>query len=401
MNLFERLHDCGVNSAYEDEFESHRWFYSLTREDSAERMLREAQYIVNGVNPEENYTFDYFFKPKYAEDATSVRFSFQRDKDLPIPRRIFALIGKNGVGKTQLITKLPIDIAERKSACFGGKVPIFSKILAASTCYYDNFKSPQEGANTNYVYCGLSKELNGNRQTLSKQEVHRNLIEALKKISEKNRREDYEKRIVKLLDYNRSAIEIASIYSTFEDERGNTRYRLNAFKTIRMFDRLSSGERIMVYLWSQLVANIRYDTLVLFDEPETHLHLNAISELIVHLSSLLKKYESYAIIVTHSPLVIRELKSDCVFVMDRVENELVTRKVEYETFGSNLSTLVDDIFGNSESVKLFETFIKRQIRRDKSADEIENMIKSEGVPLSLRLRMMIRTLCLLKGHEED
>ena len=149
------------------------------------------------------------------------------------------------------------------------------------------------------------------------------------------------------------------------------------------------------------MANIRFDTLLLFDEPETHLHPNAISELMVHLNSLLKRYDSYAIIVTHSPLVIRELRSECVLVMERIENILLTRPVGIETFGSNLSVLIDDIFGNSESVKFYETLIKRLVRKRKSASEIEEMIQSEDIPLSIRLKLMIRTLCYIRDHEDN
>ena len=401
MEMLDRLHDCGAYPKYQEEFDGHKFYHSLKRDDSAERMLREAMYIVNGTDPVTNYTFEYSFKPKYADEPCIIRFSFERDKKLPVPRRIFALIGKNGVGKTQMITRMPLDLQKKDKVKFGGKVPIFSKILAASTCYYDNFKAPADDGKTNYLYCGLSKQVGELRQTLTQKEMHANLIAALGNISKRGRREDYEERIVDLLGHNVTSQALASVYVIEKDEKGRDIIVLNVKKTLTLFDRLSSGERILVYLWSQLVANIRFDTLLLFDEPETHLHPNAISELMVHLNSLLKQYDSYAIIVTNSPLVVRELKSECVLVMERIENTLLTRPVGLETFGSNLSILVDDIFGNNDSVKLFETLIKRLVRKGKSAFEIESMIQSEGIPLSIRLKMMIRTLCYIRDHEEN
>ena len=401
LGLLDRLHDCGAYPKYQEEFDDHRCYHSLKRDDSAERMLREAMYVVNGTDPVNNYTFEYSFKPKYADEPCIIKFSFERDKKLPIPRRIFALIGKNGVGKTQMITRLPLDLQKKNKEKFGGKVPIFSKMIAASTCYYDNFKAPADDGKTNYLYCGLSKQVDESRQTLSQKEMHANLIAALGKIAKKGRREDYEDRIVDLLGHNVTSQALASVYEISKDEDGRDKIVLNVKKTLTLFDRLSSGERILVYLWSQLVANIRFDTLLLFDEPETHLHPNAISELMVHLNSLLKRYDSYAIIVTHSPLVIRELRSECVLVMERIENILLTRPVGIETFGSNLSVLIDDIFGNSESVKFYETLIKRLVRKRKSASEIEEMIQSEDIPLSIRLKLMIRTLCYIRDHEDN
>ena len=74
---------------------------------------------------------------------------------------------------------------------------------------------------------------------------------------------------------------MSSVYQVTRDEQDKECIKLNVKKLLKLFDRLSSGERIMVYLWSQLVAYIRFDTLILFDEPETHLHPNAISELLV------------------------------------------------------------------------------------------------------------------------
>ena len=44
-------------------------------------------------------------------------------------------------------------------------------------------------------------------------------------------------------------------------------------------NKISSGQSTLMYVFCDIVSNIRYDSLLLFDEPETHLHPNAITAL--------------------------------------------------------------------------------------------------------------------------
>ena len=64
---------------------------------------------------------------------------------------------------------------------------------------------------------------------------------------------------------------------------------------------MSSGERILLYNIFNILAKISFNSLIFFDEPETHLHPNAITELIAGLMFILETFQSFAIIATHSP----------------------------------------------------------------------------------------------------
>ncbi|SUC20219.1 Uncharacterised protein [Proteus mirabilis] len=76
-----------------------------------------------------------------------------------LKNRVYALIGNNGVGKTQLVSKLPCDIANDNKNLFSGKVPLFSKIIAVSYSIFDKFSIPENSSKINYIYCGLRKKI--------------------------------------------------------------------------------------------------------------------------------------------------------------------------------------------------------------------------------------------------
>ena len=95
------LKDAAFFSEVSDEFDTLDVFkYSLIRDDKAERVHRIAKPMVRGVDLENLYSFKYQFTPKYADTTVSIPFDFSTKGHLP--KRMIALIGKNGAGKTQL-----------------------------------------------------------------------------------------------------------------------------------------------------------------------------------------------------------------------------------------------------------------------------------------------------------
>ena len=148
-----------------------------------------------------------------------------------------------------------------------------------------------------------------------------------------------------------------------------------------------------------IVANIRYDALLLFDEPEQHLHPNAVTALMKGIYHLLEKFKSYAIIATHSPLIIRELVSDNVYILTRSSDLLSIAKICIECFGEDISILNDNIFGNKDQVKRFEEFIRRYVKKGNSYNDILDLIETDNIPLGLNAKLLIRREIL--NNEKD
>ena len=70
---------------------------------------------------------------------------------------------------------------------------------------------------------------------------------------------------------------------------------------------MSSGHAIVFMTITRLVEKVDERSLVLLDEPESHLHPPLLSALIRALSDLLVSRNAIAIIATHSPVVLQEV----------------------------------------------------------------------------------------------
>lgn len=167
------------------------------------------------------------------------------------------------------------------------------------------------------------------------------------------------------------------------------------------YEIFSSGQNTFLYLFSSVVANIRYDSLLLFDEPETHLHPNAITLLMTAINRLLEEYQSYGIIVTHSPLIIKELFSRNVYVMKRMNNVSSVKRIGMESFGENLTNLTEEVFDNKDITPYYVKMLKNLVRKRLGYDKIVGLIQSEDIPVSLNLSILLRTLVENESDEEN
>jgi ABC-type multidrug transport system ATPase subunit len=376
------LKDAAFFSEISDEYENLDLFKkSLIREDSAERMHRIAKPMIHGVDLENLYSFKYNFHPKYADTSVPVTFNFSADKYLP--QRMIALIGKNGAGKTQLLTSLPLDIANKNSNALLPHIPVYSKVIAVSYSTFDNFTLPKKTSDFNYVYCGLRDEQGNVRSKKGQLQKFHN---TWKKIEKQKRLDKWKKVISNFLE-----IELIELFIKSTPEEPEKLYfdRVGFSEARNSF---SSGQSIVLFVISEIVANIRLDSLLLFDEPETHLHPNAISQLMNGIAELVSEFESYCIIATHSPIIIQEMFSRDVLVISREENIPSIKNIGIESFGENLSIITEEVFGNRTIPKFYERTIKHLVKRFKTYDRVLEIMKNGNLPLSLNVRLYLQNL---------
>lgn len=354
--------------------------HSLIRDDSAERLMREVKYKIYGITSSKLYSFKYKFQPKFADNELEVDFDF--DNSSNIPNSIYAIIGKNGTGKTQLVTTLPLDISKKNDSNFTPKTPLFSKVIAVSYSSFDRFETPKSTAEFNYVYCGLKDE-NGKR--LEDDELILRFQKSYVKISEQSRVQIF-------LDTLQTFIsnDLIREFINYKIESGE--YEINYGKFVEIINILSSGQSILILIITEIIANIRFDSLLIYDEPETHLHPNAISQLINTIYGLSRIFQSYCIIATHSPIIVQELLSKNVYVVQREGTHASIRKPSKETFGENLSTIIEEIFGNREIPKQFKIILSDLIKKGMSYEDILKEIESDNVPVSLNTRLYLKSI---------
>lgn len=376
------LKDAAFFADISENFENHDVFKkSLIREDEAERVYRTARSMIYGKDLNNLYSFDYEFKPKYADVPVTVPFHFSSDGYLP--KRLIAVIGKNGSGKTQLLTSLPKDIARDNNDALKPQVPLFSKVIAVSYSTFDNFELPKKTSEFNYIYCGLRDD---NGDVRSKQGQLQKFHNTWKKIESLGRLEKWKSIISNFIE-----VELIELFIKESPDDADTLYFYKAgFSRARLS--LSSGQSIVLFVVSEIVANIRFDSLILFDEPETHLHPNAISRLMNGIIKLVHEFESYCVIATHSPIIVQELFSRDVLVFTREGKFPSIKNIGVESFGENLSVITEEVFGNRTVSKNYEKVLNRLVKRYQTYEQVVEVLRKDNLPISLNVRLFIQSL---------
>lgn len=105
IEILNRLNDIATNNDLRKKFINEDGVKnSLLRESSAYKALEEANfYLINKTNLNDlSFTLNY--KAPYSDKETNINFNFKKNDIFPY--RINVLVGKNGTGKTYLLTRL-------------------------------------------------------------------------------------------------------------------------------------------------------------------------------------------------------------------------------------------------------------------------------------------------------
>lgn len=126
----------------------------------------------------------------------------------------------------------------------------------------------------------------------------------------------------------------------------------------RGFYELSSGQKSLFYFSTALFLQAGRGSLLLIDEPENHLHPQFITLLMQTLASSLIAKEAKAIVVTHSPFVVREVDKNAVLVLQPGPQGLpAIYRPTLQTFGADVSMISDYVFGDVNIRKGYESLI--------------------------------------------
>lgn len=168
--------------------------------------------------------------------------------------------------------------------------------------------------------------------------------------------------------------------------------KINLTKISDTLKILSSGQNILLNIITEIIKNIRYDSLIIYDEPETHLHPNAISQLTNTLYTLTEEFESFCLIATHSPLVVQEMLAKNIYILEKEQNNLYVRKPNSETFGENLTVITNEIFGNRDVPDYFKIQLKKLVSLGLSYERILQEIQSPNTEVSLNVNLYLKSL---------
>ena len=147
----------------------------------------------------------------------------------------------------------------------------------------------------------------------------------------------------------------------------------------------------MTLILAEVLAYITNESLLIIDEPETHLHPNSISLFINVVNKILTRFDSYAIISTHSPQVVQEVPSKDIIVIERLENTPSIKGLDIETFEENLNTITERIFHTTSHDEYYREFLLK-FSKNKSYEEITKIFEEYSLPLSLSTKIYLQSL---------
>ena len=363
--ILNGLNDINYNEIIREQFQLQEGLRdSLLRFSDAERAYQEGFKLLTNNEDLSNFSFH------YAESMESTTpfgtFSFRFSRKLLGMFRIIGIIGRNGVGKTTLLANLATVLSgiKKNSAKLSPRPP-FSKIIAVSYSTFDDFYRPSKNERTfSYFYCGIR----GEKDLLTRQEIEQLFASSYKNII-KNGKEELWK----------SSMEI--LYLKQLDK-----YFPSNIDVISSYKKLSSGQKIMTLSFTQIISTIDTNSLLLFDEPENHLHPNGQNTLFKCLDFILNKFDSFAVISTHSPIFIQNIPRTNVFKIQSANDIRTVSNLQIESFGQHFSKLTEEIFGFSENNLFYVEKLKElNIEKDELGSEFNEIfqIETAGVKYNL------------------
>ena len=387
--IFRGLNDVVYRKNLAAPYREHPGFTnSLLRFSEAEKAYKEAgQYFHRESVTDDDLTagkkYNFTFRCRLKNASLDHVAEFDFDSHSPLPGRINALIGKNGTGKTQFLAKFANTISglkdpEEGTGIFEPDRPAFCKIIAISYSAFDSFKKPPrkpllKDRTFSYQYCGLQD----NTGLLSIPDVKK-FNELLTLINEKNRFVQWKTIMDALFQDNDFQLQD----NDFQLHKNDSNF---GFELLRSY---SSGQAIVFYIITHIIAHIEEESLLLFDEPEMHLHPNLLSNLMRVFYRLLEAFNSYSIIATHSPLILQEIPSRYVRVFKRLENVPLVQKLEKECFGENLSTITEEVFQVDEVPSSYRSILEN-LSDSHTYDEVLQIFDGK---LSLNAKIYLKNI---------
>lgn len=140
---------------------------------------------------------------------------------------------------------------------------------------------------------------------------------------------------------------------------------------------ISSGQRLFCYIVINVVGQIRKDSLIVIDEPELFLHPTLEIEFISLLKTVLKAFNSKAILATHSLAMAREVPAKCIHVYRQHNGRVEIDHPPFETFGGDMQRISSYVFGDSSITKPFDLWVEEKLRLYNDPKDLINLLGQE------------------------
>ncbi len=342
-----------------------------------------------------------------------LKFTFDHKADLP--KRIAVVIGKNGVGKSQTLGRIArAAIDGEKSLTDGtndGRLLINRLLAFAPTNEAESVFPAGRKKRPNIWYQRYSMNRSRrSRRSDSLSDLIIQIARSYQMVASKSRWEIFTEALGAIADKEQLHLPTTASPVTFiplatllfeSEQRLLERFAsVDAKKEpVRVVDGkgypLSSGEFSFMKFAAQASLHIENGSLLLLDEPETHLHPNFISQFVSLLDGLLEATGSAAIIATHSAYFVREVFREQVTVLSvDSESHVSAQRPKLRTFGADVGAISYFVFGEDEPSRLAKEVEQRLVANGVPWPQVYEVYKDE---LSLEMLNDLRAAIEAKG----
>lgn len=379
--VLRSLRDIVFNESVIDSLLGEQVFQtSLLRGVSLSVIRGQFKRVLDGGVPLTDFEFKYVSPETKRMAAIELVFEVKADS-LP-STNIHAIIGRNGVGKTTILNGMTEAVTKRGEVPFEFRTvsawseePIsndyFSSLVSVSFSAFDPFMPPPEQPNpalgTCYYYIGIKgNSTDGGVILKPLPDLHKEFVDSISICMSQDAKKERWRSAIAMLesDENFAEMNLAALSDYHGVELQN-----NSKSQIQ---RMSSGHAVVLITITKLVATVEEKTLVLIDEPESHLHPPLLSAFIRALSQLLHDRNGVAIIATHSPVVLQEIPQSCAWKILRSRLVMTCGRPDIQTFGENVGVLIREIFGLEVAKSGFHQLLADSVESGRSYDEILN-----------------------------
>jgi hypothetical protein len=388
---------------------------SLLRYVDRSRVRERFHRLAHGQVALSPYSFEYHFPADPLALTRAPVLSFAVIPDSLPATNIHVLIGRNGVGKTRCFDflaraflRMPADDPQQAVGRLRNLVadpfglddenddPGFAGLVTVSFSAFDARGPLTDETNglKRYAYIGLvtyEPPADGAPAAIPRRarlkdvhELAHEFADSVLACREGVRRRRWEAAL-KTLEADPLFAE-ANVSALADYEGADLEQRARA-----LFRKLSSGHAVVLLSITRLVERVEEKSLVLIDEPESHLHPPLLSAFVRALSDLLINRNGVAVIATHSPVVLQEVPRSCAWKLSRAGRDARADRPEHETFGENAGTLTREVFG----LEVTQTGFHRMIAERAQGHTYEQILEAFGGQLGAEGRSLARALSLV------
>ena len=389
VEILRGLRDVTGRSDIRAAFSEEKGWHSLLRTSGTLHALQEAPKLQTEVVGPPLEATELAFEFETSVGGAPFRLALDFNEVEELPGRINVLIGANGTGKTLLLAHLAAVAYEprrpggrlaphAKGRFLGEQPPAFDTVLTVSYSAFDTFELPGKnlseverlqkyGQILGFVYCGLRKrgpasDPHAGTQLKNFQEIAQDLETALTLIQDNQRGPVLQMALAPLID--EPSFGRIDLNRAVQEGTG-------ALK--RLFAGASSGHKVVLNILVQLSARLQRRSLVLIDEPECHLHPPLLAAFLRGLRILLKEYNSYSVIATHSPVVLQATPRRYVRVLRRRGNTTAVESPRIETFAEDLDIITGEVFNLDTRATDHHKVLDELVNSKQSLEQIEKL----------------------------